>query len=130
MPLQNPAEPSVKVQNLLIAAGTAVHMLLLHAALLQLLSVPAGKLHWLLCRQPTQLPLPLQNPAEPAFSWQALLAAAGTTMQVMVVALHTALLQLLSVPGGKLHWLLCRQPTQLPLPLQNPGTPPVSVHCL
>jgi len=91
-------------------------------ASLQVLLMLAGNLHWLLWVQATQNPWLLQNPAAPPCRIQPVLMPARLTLQVLVVVLHQALLQLLSEPGGRLQWLLCRQPTHAPL-LQTPALP-------
>jgi len=52
------------------------------------------------------------------------LAVLGAIIQVWVVVLHQALLQLLSVPAGRLQWLLWVHATQVPVELQNPGASP------
>jgi hypothetical protein len=101
----------------------------LHTGELQAGWTPAGRLHWLLCRHPTHAPAPSQTPGEPPENVHDRFAIAGALLQLLVAALHITLVQLLSAPAGKLHWLSWLQATQVPLLLQNPGVElPVSAH--
>jgi hypothetical protein len=53
--------------------------------------------------QETQLPVLLQKPAVPSDSPQTAFSLAGAARHLLVAVSHTALLQLLSTPAGKLH---------------------------